>query len=209
MYDLDPVLTGLGLEKVSADASLELPATCRTEGAAVLNRAGLTGARCVGLAPGVAHSEAKRWPASSYGAVAAMLVQAGLQPVLLIGPGEQTLAHEVLCHASAELPVLGENTDVAGLAGIIAHLAVVVGNDSGPIHLAALAGVATLALFGPTNPGRTAPVGFQHKVLAPSLACAPCNKPQCPSGHHECLAALSPSTVAASILDIEQRSHLM
>jgi len=49
----------------------------------------------------------------------------------------------------------------------IAHAAVFLGNDSGPTHLAAQLGVATVALFGPTDPRRWAPVGPRVTILKP------------------------------------------
>jgi ADP-heptose:LPS heptosyltransferase len=51
---------------------------------------------------------------------------------------------------------------VAGLAAVATGLRLLVGNDSGPMQLAACVGIPVVALFGPTDPGRTSPLGCGH-----------------------------------------------
>ena len=69
-------------------------------------------------------------------------------------------------------------------------------NDSGPMHLAAALGVPTVALFGPTDPRRTAPAGPGHAVLNRDLWCSPCFRRHCPLLHHRCMRGLTVSMVA-------------
>jgi ADP-heptose:LPS heptosyltransferase len=91
--------------------------------------------------------------------------------VLLIGPGGEELAWAVRAPAGLELPVAGLDADVAGLAGVLSRLRLLVGNDSGPVHLAAWVQTAVIALFGPTDPARTSPIGQSCRVVQapPSL----------------------------------------
>lgn len=100
-------------------------------------------------------SPAKNWPLDRFAAAASVL--GGGQPWLLVrGPAEQALvAHAVVAHLWP-LRVLGAALARAGLF---------VGNDSGVTHLAAAAGAPTLALFGPTDPGRWAPLGPRVATL--------------------------------------------
>ena len=74
---------------------------------------------------------------------------------------------------------LGGRTSLRELAALYREAALVVSTDSGPMHLAAAVGTPVVALFGPTDPGRTGPCGSGHKVIRGSLSCMPCFRKQC------------------------------
>jgi ADP-heptose:LPS heptosyltransferase len=60
--------------------------------------------------------------------------------------------------------MIGADLDPIELAAVLARARAVVSNDSGPAHLAAAVGTPTVVFFGPTNPGRTAPVPSKEPV---------------------------------------------
>ena len=95
-------------------------------------------------------------------------------------------------------PVVGPDLDLAGLAAVLDQLDLLVTNDSGPMHLAAGLGVACVALFGPTDPTRTRPVGPEHQVLYTDRWCSPCFRKRCPLIHHRCMRDLSVEQVVDS-----------
>ncbi|MFO8056981.1 MAG: glycosyltransferase family 9 protein, partial [bacterium] len=72
----------------------------------------------------------------------------------------------------------------------------VLGNDSGVLHLAGAVGTPAVAVFGPTDPAIWG-VKQKHAInLAPELSCAPCSREtmrECSS--RECLQAVSPDEV--------------
>ena len=122
--------------------------------------------------------------------------------MVVLGPGEESLARE-LCQASGRrLPVVGPRLDVAGLAGVISRLSLLVCNDSGPMHLAAVFGTPTVAIFGLGEPSRTGPFGHRHRVLYRRVECAPCVAPQCPLEHHDCMRAISVGEVEAAVVEL-------
>jgi heptosyltransferase-2 len=125
-----------------------------------------------------------------------------VQPVILVGPHEEEIASEVTASASPDIPVVGPDVDIAGLAGVMAHLEAAVCNDSGPMHLGAMIGLPIIALFGPTDPSRTAPVGRCHRVISRQLDCAPCLEPRCPLKHNACLHELATETVTEAVLEV-------
>jgi len=83
-------------------------------------------------------------------------------------------------------------TTLVQLAQVFNNCLMALVNDSAPMHLASYVDVPVLALFGPTNPGRTGPHGSGSRVVSIQESCAPCYKRSCPKGR-ECM---EPITVA-------------
>jgi ADP-heptose:LPS heptosyltransferase len=111
--------------------------------------------------------------------------------VIVIGPGEEMVAEELCRVAQCEIPVVGTEMDIAGLAATAAGLRLLVGNDSGPVQVAVSVGTPVVALFGPTDRGRTAPCGFGHRVVSPT------------SGSDDCMRNISVDEVEAAIIDLD------
>jgi lipopolysaccharide heptosyltransferase I len=88
------------------------------------------------------------------------------------------------------------------LAAWLAGMDVVIGNDSGTIHLAAAVGTPVIALFGPTDPIRTAPYGANHKVISAELHCQPCFRKKCRFKDHSCMQAITPEMVLSEIIPL-------
>jgi heptosyltransferase II len=182
---------------------LELPPELRERGRERLARAGIAvgpsdAAPLVGLFPGAEWGASKRWPMKSFAALAVELRRRvpGVREMIVAGPKEVWLAVRVHEESGKLHPVLGPDLDLAALAGALAHLDLLISNDSGPMHLAAALGVPCLALFGPTDPRRTAPAGGGHEVVYRDLWCSPCFRRRCPLLHHRCLAGIAPEEVA-------------
>ena len=208
LHDADALLTHLGLETADPRWRAELPPESAVFGRRVLDGVGLDAARpVVGLAPGVAWGgSAKRWPENSFGRLGAVLKSRGFEPVVIIGPGEEDLADRVVKASGFEMPVVAGDLDAAGLAAVLGRLAALVGNDSGPAHLASALGVMTLALFGPTDEGRTAPMYPEGTVIRRPMACAPCGRTRCPMDHKACMVDLDPTEVFEEILVRTERT---
>ena len=92
----------------------------------------------------------KRWDAAHFAHIAARLVARGQTPLILGAATafEQELAATIIAQCPRCLSLVGQ-TDLVQLAGILQHAALVLGNDTGPTHLAAMQGVPTIALFLP------------------------------------------------------------
>lgn len=110
---------------------------------ALLKQAGVTKPYIV-LIPGCsARHPQKRWP--HYAALAEKLIAAGHEIVLAPGPDEVELARAIS-------GICIEKTNWFALAGILKGAHFVIGNDTGPSHLAAHLGTPGLALFGAHMP---------------------------------------------------------
>jgi lipopolysaccharide heptosyltransferase I len=140
----------------------------------------------------------KRWPAERFGEVASYLRNAcGLSPVVLWGPGEESLAAAVVSASSATAR-LAPRTTVADLVALCRAAALVVSGDTGPLHIAAAVGAPTVSLFGPTDPSRNGPMNPLDVVLSRYAECGCHYDRRC----HEtrwCLADVSAADVCAAI----------
>ena len=105
----------------------------------------------------------KRWPAERFAALADTLERQGRQVLLVEGPADVKSIQAVQAHAARPYPVLRE-TSLRRLAALLSQGSLFVGNDSGVTHLAAISGIPTVALFGPTDPANWAPLGNSRVV---------------------------------------------
>jgi len=158
--------------------------------------------KLVVLHPGTG-GPAKLWFAERWAAVADALIAEGARLVITGGPGEQALVAEVAAHMRAKAPTLAGQTTVGQLAALLRRAALVLGVDSGPLHLAAAQGVPTLHLYGPGDAGRFGPWGdpARHVVLRADLWCSPCGVfAACPRGlgRPECMKRLDAAQVVGA-----------
>jgi len=118
------------------------------------------------LSPGTSRRQRrKRWPAESFGRLAALLASSpGARPLVAWGPGEQALARTVVAGSEASA-VATPPISLRLLAAVLRRSALFVGADTGPMHLAWGVGCPVLALFGPTDPRLNSPLGSAHVVL--------------------------------------------
>jgi ADP-heptose:LPS heptosyltransferase len=118
------------------------------------------------LFPGSGHP-AKNWSLVKYLELASGLQKAGERPCFVFGPVESESGMDC-----APFPVYRpENLDE--LENLTASARLVVGNDSGPMHLAGYLGTPGLVLFGPTNPHQWGPPGLV--ALTSDVPCRPCS----------------------------------
>lgn len=106
---------------------------------------------------------AKRWPTDRYATVASTLKQAGYKVLVNAGPGEEKLAAEIGKESNkAAEPVA---STIAELIALTRRAALVIGGDTGPVHLASALGIPVVGIFGPTDPARNGPFGGRFRVL--------------------------------------------
>ena len=205
LRDYDRLLESRGIEPDREPPRLPLPADAALEARQALLRAGVPADRPLALlAPGAAFSWTKRWPAERFGRLGRLLLENGLLPAVVIGPGEERLAEEARVAAGGYLPAVGADLDPVGVAALAARAQVVVANDSGPMHLAAAVGTPVVAMFGPTDPGRTGPRGAESEVLDRYVFCSPCYLKECPY-RHECMREIEVEEVLAAALRLGEK----
>lgn len=106
---------------------------------------------------GSAHRPGKRWPADHYANLARRLVRSGRTPVLIGGPDEASLL-ATISGADPGIVNLGGQTSFEQIAALARRASGAVGNDTGPMHIIAMAGCPSLVLFSAdSDPALCAP----------------------------------------------------
>ncbi len=110
------------------------------------------------LVPGAApHRPAKRWPAERYGEIAAILAGRNIAPVVIGTAAEAALAAQITAICPEAIDLTGQTT-IPTLFALAAQASLAIGNDTGPMHIAAATGCRSLVLFsGDSDPAMTAP----------------------------------------------------
>jgi ADP-heptose:LPS heptosyltransferase len=119
---------------------------------------------------GSAHRMDKRWPVEKYSELARILYSRGFDVLVIGGVQETALAHEIQRAVPRARDLTGR-TDFASIALMGRRAALAVGNDTGPLHLAAAAGAPTIVLFSKaSNPALSAPRGRVAILRSDNLA---------------------------------------
>ena len=106
---------------------------------------------------------AKCWPVERYAAVAQDLIHRGFCVLINVGPGEEPLADAFI--QSTNGAVVPLHCSLAQLIAISRRLALMIGGDTGPLHLACALGRPVVGIYGPTDPSRNGPYGTRFRVL--------------------------------------------
>ena len=151
-------------------------------------------------------SQARRWESTKWAVVAdALVLRYGAQ-IVLVGT-ENDGAEAVQAAMTSPAFNLAGQTTLPELAAVLARCALFLGADSGVMHMAAAAGVPTLALFGPSNHLAWGPWTPESPsaVVRLDLRCSPCSYIGHSLGardgcwHRSCMADLPPEQVLAAI----------
>jgi len=120
-----------------------------------------TGARQIAFITPGAGWGAKRWPPERYAAVAKGLKDRGMQVLVNAAPGEESLAAPIAADGAA-VPIA---TTLPQLIALTRRIALCIGGDTGPLHLASALGRPVVGIYGPTDPSRNGPYGTRARVL--------------------------------------------
>jgi len=166
------------------------------------------GAPLFGLNPGAEYGPAKRWPQERFGEAATRLHrETRCQWLLFGGAGDRELTDEI---ARALSQTIGAS-NVVNTAGKLSlrelcaglkACAIVLTNDTGPMHVAAAVGTPVVVPFGSTSPELTGPSyapALPHHLIVGEAACAPCFRRECPMDFR-CMKSISVEQVVKSVL---------
>lgn len=149
----------------------------------------------IGINPG-AFKQCKRWPEPRYAELSDMMVKEfGAKVIIFQGPGEDKIAVRIT-NLMREKAIVA-NTSIKELAALTRRCKLFVGNDTGPMHVAAASGTPVIALFGPADPQRSRPRGRDHIIIKKNLPCSPCSRIVCKELN--CMKAITVEEVVQAV----------
>jgi lipopolysaccharide heptosyltransferase I len=161
------------------------------------------------LHPGAKRS-IKRWPSLYFSDLLNAIHRhyPGIRPVL-VGGAEDTLLLEEVAARTRTSPVLLPGLVPIDLLPLLFEKALFyVGNDSGPLHLAVMAGIPTVSFYGSSTPERTGPFDDgkgTHVVLGDKVACSPCGDFRKFCDHQSCLVGVTPEAAFSGVRALMER----
>jgi heptosyltransferase-2 len=159
-------------------------------------------ARFMVLSPGAAFGAAKRWGDHQFAEAADKLAaEFGLGVVIVGSVGERSISESICRGMKHPAIILNGKTSLETLIGLIAESSLLLGNDSGPVHLAAALGIPTVAVFGATDYIVAAPYSPRGRAVREPVECSPCWLRECPIDHR-CMTRVTPEMVCAAAREV-------
>jgi heptosyltransferase II len=156
----------------------------------------------IGVCPGAEYGPAKRWLPDRFAEVVERISAQSPIQWRLFGTGRDAAVGEQIAAALGDRCVnrIGQTT-LDQLIDELHACRLLLTNDTGTMHLAALLGIPVVAIFGSTEPRLTGPLGNSHIILRHHVECSPCFLRKCPIDFR-CMKAVSVEEVADALLSI-------
>jgi ADP-heptose:LPS heptosyltransferase len=166
------------------------------------------GTTYIAMCPTSGHSELKQWGVRRFAELAKSLATQNFTIVLFGGAGDQALGQRIEAATPGRVINMIGKTSLADLAALLSRCAVFFGNDAGPMHVASMMGVSTVAVFGSSCHHRFGPWAPSSTTLVRPISCSPCanhQKDRCKVCVHEktlCMEPISPDDALTAITSL-------
>ena len=158
----------------------------------LLNKGIDTSKLTIAIHPG-GHYETQKWPSERVGLVAKKIVEElKANVIILAGPDEKAILDRIKQICGSDVFIIS-NISIRQVMAVLARCDLFLGNNSGPLHIAAALGLPTVSTMGPTVTPLWLPYGENHIVLRKELDCSPCTKGVCED--HSCMNLITISDV--------------
>lgn len=169
--------------KLKAIGSGRLPVSNGDRGVVrlLLERQGISTSDRVAVVHVGAKRRANRWFEGRFAAVADYTrLRYGIRTVLTGAPSERELMEDVRRRMKTRPVLLCGEVTLLQLAALMERATLYIGNDTGPMHIAAMMGTPAVAIFSARDfPSQWYPHGTGHIVLRKDVPCSPCFKDVC------------------------------
>ncbi|MDQ6676844.1 MAG: lipopolysaccharide heptosyltransferase II [Acidobacteriota bacterium] len=160
-------------------------------------RLGITGP-VIGVSPGAAYGNAKRWLPERFAEAARAIAAAQSATVAVFGSAAEQALCEQVANACGGTNLAGRTT-LTEFIGLTAACRLFLTNDSGAMHIAAACGTPAVTVFGSTDHITTGPTGAQARIVRESVECSPCQLRECPIDHR-CMTRIPAARVVTEAL---------
>jgi heptosyltransferase-2 len=159
----------------------------------------------IGLCPGAEYGPAKRWLPERFAEVAAKIsAESSAQWILFGTKNDAAIGEQIAALIGDHCVNRIGRTMLDELIDELRECRLLLTNDTGTMHLAALLGVPVVAIFGSTEPRLTGPLGKGHIILRHHVECSPCFLRECPIDFR-CMKAVSAEEVVDAVLSIVRK----
>jgi lipopolysaccharide heptosyltransferase II len=170
-------------------------------GAELLATRGI-GLPVIGVSPGAAYGNAKRWLPERFAESAEELASALEAQVVLFGSAsERDLCGAVAKAIGSRAHNLAGQTTLREFIDMASACRVFLTNDSGAMHIASALGVPSVTVFGSTDDVTTGPTGASARIVREPVECSPCLRRECPIDHR-CMTRIPASRVTATAFEL-------
>ena len=149
------------------------------------------------LCPGAEYGPAKRWPRFAE-VTEKIAARFPVRWILFGTPGDETVGLEIAKKLGGKCVNRIGQTTLGELIDELSACDLLLTNDTGTMHLAALLRVPTISIFGSTEPLRTGPLGRGHRIFRHHVECSPCFLRECPLDFR-CMHAVTSAEVVGAI----------
>jgi heptosyltransferase-2 len=159
--------------------------------------------KLLGINPGASYGNAKRWYPKEFAKVASDL--SNTYDILIFGSDrEKDIARDIenclIEKGVANYQNLAGQTSIEELITQISYLDLLITGDSGPMHVAGVFQIPTVAIFGPTIEKETSQwMNEKGLIVKKNLECQPCMKRICPLKHHDCMKLIKATDVLGAV----------
>jgi heptosyltransferase III len=197
--------TGPDLDPASIGPLHWPPHTAAQEKIELLMQGNDIGDRFIALHPGTG-ADVKRWPIGRWAALINEFNNRGDRSIVLSGaPEESGLCSAIAGQATRNVTSLAGKTSLFELGELFRRADLVVGVDSGPLHLATATGTPSIHLYGPSDPVRYGPWGdsARHRAIRVEMSCPDCgNLSPTRSEPCGCMTAITVANVNQHVVEM-------
>jgi lipopolysaccharide heptosyltransferase II len=200
------IARGCGAETSNSERfreqAIQQPTPTNREQAFNIQNAGPHKPMKIGLCAGAEYGPAKRWFPERFAEVAAKIrAQSSAQWILFGTKNDAAIGDQIAAAIGDHCVNRIGRTTLDQLIDELRDCRLVLTNDTGTMHLAALLGVPVVAIFGSTEPRLTGPLGNRHIILRHHVECSPCFLRECPIDFR-CMKAVTVQEVTQAVLSI-------
>ncbi len=143
--------------------------------------------------------ETKLWDSKKFARLCDEVMERFSCIAVIVGASSDRINEEIVSLTNNRVVDFTGKTTLKELAYLMSLAQLVITVDSGPMHIAAAAGVPVVALFGPTAPWRTGPYGEGHTVIRKELPCSPCFSKVCRGNNRVCMNEIEVRDVMGAV----------